>query len=104
MRRILISITLLLVVFTVRADEYKVDAIYPAHWWVGMKNKNLQLMLWGANIQENTITVSYPGVTLVKLHKPENNNYVFLDLLISSSAKPGNVKIHLKNLHHYLIR
>jgi len=97
MRKILFSIAFILSVFFVWADEYKVEGIYPTHWWVGMKNKNLQLMLRGANIQENSITVSYPGVSLVKVHKPENRNYVFLDLVVESTTKPGAVKISLKN-------
>lgn len=66
---------------------------YPTHWWVGMKNPAVQVMLHGQNIGNGNYTVSYPGVTLKKVHKAENPNYVFLDILIASSAKPGVVKI-----------
>lgn len=79
------------------ADEYKLDAVYPTHWWTGMKDPKLQLILHGANIQENSFSLSYPGVKLVKVHKPENKNYVFIDLLISAAAKPGTMKIVMKN-------
>ncbi|HEY0065714.1 MAG TPA: glycoside hydrolase family 13 protein [Flavisolibacter sp.] len=83
--------------FPAFADEYKLDAVYPTHWWAGMKDPKLQLILHGANIQENSFSLSYPGVKLVKVHKPENKNYVFIDLLISASAKPGTMKIVMKN-------
>lgn len=71
--------------------------VYPANWWVGMKDPSLQLMLHGNNVQQNTISISYPGVQLVKVHKPKNKNYVFLDLNISKLAKPGQLFIQLKN-------
>lgn len=79
------------------ADEYRIEGIYPSHWWVGMKNPNLQLMVRGANVAENNFSVSYPGVRLVKVNKVENKNYVFLDLVVSSSARPGTINIQVKN-------
>ncbi|MGI8598696.1 MAG: glycoside hydrolase family 13 protein [Chitinophagaceae bacterium] len=81
----------------VYAQEYKLTGVYPTHWWVGMKNTKLQIMLRGANIAENTITLSYPGVQLVKVQKVDNRNYVFLDLNITPGAKPGNLQIRLRN-------
>ena len=79
------------------AEAYKLDGIYPTHWWAGMKNPKLQLMIRGANIAENTFSIRYPGVQLVKVHKVENRNYVFLDLLISAAAKPGTINISFRN-------
>lgn len=72
------------------------NSVYPTNWWVGMKNPKLQLMLHGSNVAENTITIKYPGVKLEKIHKVESKNYVFIDVSISSSAKPGKLYIHLK--------
>lgn len=77
------------------ASTYKVEGIYPTHWWVGMKNPNLQLMVRGANVRTVKFSISYPGVRLVKVTKSENNNYAFLDLVISAAAKPGKMKIHI---------
>jgi glycosidase len=66
--------------------------IYPTHWWVNMKNHNLQLMLHYTDIGSAKINMKpYAGVTLIKKTSPENKNYVFIDLLIASSAKPGNL-------------
>lgn len=79
------------------ANDYKVDNVYPTHWWAGMKEPRLQLILHGTNIQANSFSLAYPGVRLVKVHKPENKNYVFIDLLISASARPGTMKIVTKN-------
>lgn len=77
------------------ASGYKIEGIYPTHWWVGMKNPNLQLMVHGINVRPVKFTVTYPGVKLLKVSKSENNNYAFLDLVISPATKPGKVKIHI---------
>src|SRR5688500_8532604 len=97
MKKILQLIVLLQLAIPVLAEEYKVDGIYPSHWWAGMKNPKLQVMLHGANINENSFSIIYPGVQLTKVHKVENRNYVFLDLLISAAAKPGTIRITMRN-------
>ncbi len=80
---------------TIVAFGYKVEGIYPTHWWVGMKNPNLQLMVHGANVRSVQFSVAYPGVRLAKVTKSENNNYAFLDLVIAATAKPGKMKIRI---------
>jgi glycosidase len=71
--------------------------MYPTHWWVGMKNQNLQLIIHGENIA-NRIPVYKiaatgmklaDGVVLKKINRVENSNYVFLDLVIDKNARPG---------------
>ena len=65
---------------------------YPTNWWVNMKNPELQIMLHGEKIgTAKTFTVAYPGITIKKINKVENNNYVFLDVIISNTTKPGNI-------------
>ena len=68
---------------------------YPTHWWAGMKNPALEVMLHGKNIGGATFSIAYPGVTLQKVVKAENPNYVFINLLISAAAKPGTLKIKM---------
>ncbi|MEJ0101186.1 MAG: alpha-amylase family glycosyl hydrolase [Bacteroidota bacterium] len=79
------------------ASGYGKPVFYPSHWWTGMKNTALQLIIHADNIAGDVITVSYPGVKLLKVNKAENKNYVFLDLIISPTAKPGKIKIHFKS-------
>lgn len=68
---------------------------YPTNWWVGMKNPAVQLMLHGNNIAASTITINYPGVKLAKVNKVENANYLFVDIIINTSAKPGTAYINV---------
>ncbi len=68
--------------------------VYPTNWWVGMKNPKLQLMLHGKDIGKATgFAISYPGVSLNKVTRAKNSNYVFLDLVISAAAKPADIII-----------
>lgn len=72
--------------------------LYPTHWWTGMKWNKLQVMVHSESdknvwADKSVVSLNYPGVKLVKVHKPENRKYVFLDLEISPLAKPGTMKI-----------
>lgn len=73
-------------------DGYK---CYPTNWWTGMKWNKVQVMIHGDNIGAGAISFIYPGVKLVKVNKAENPNYLFVDLLIAATAKPGIIKIKL---------
>lgn len=70
--------------------------VYPTNWWVGMKNPALQLMIHGRHIgDDTTVRLSYPGVQLVQVHRVENPNYLFLDLIISPATMPGVMNIRI---------
>ena len=65
----------------------------PLNWWVGMKDQNLQLLIHGENVGATTPTINYPGVKLLKVHRAESPNYLFLDLSIAKTALPGTFNI-----------
>lgn len=81
--------------FSVKAQE--IERIEPSSWWIGMKNPKLQLLVHGKDISKYSPSLKYKGVKLIKANKVENSNYLFLDLEISKSAKPGDVVITFKN-------
>ncbi|WP_432708599.1 glycoside hydrolase family 13 protein [Pedobacter sp.] len=91
MRKLIFILFILLANQTVNAQ--KLDRIEPMFWWVGMHNPQLQLLVHGENIAATEAQLNYPGVTLVKVHKVENPNYLFLDLTISNDAKAGKFPI-----------
>ena len=71
------------------AQETKIEKLEPMFWWTGMKNQNLQLLVHGENIGKYKPEFSYTGVELKGIQKVENNNYLFIDLLITKKTKPG---------------
>ncbi|MBD2755419.1 alpha-amylase family glycosyl hydrolase [Spirosoma validum] len=89
--------TLLIILLTVFRSAFaqpaQIQRINPTNWWVGMKNPAVQLLVYGPNAGTLAYTINYPGVKLVKAHTVENPNYVFLDLTVSPTAKPGTINI-----------
>ncbi len=82
--------------FTLTAFSQK---FYPTHWWTGMKEPKLQLMIHRERVANEKITLlPYPGVRLLKQHKVENPNYLFIDLIVDKTAKPGKIKFRIDNL------
>jgi len=94
MKRFLLFLVFLLSFFNngFSQEGYK---CYPTNWWTGMKWNKVQVMLHGDAIANAAggFTINYPGVKLEKVNKVENVNYVFLDLNIAATAKPGILKI-----------
>ncbi len=73
--------------------------VYPAHWWTGMKNPILQIMVHSDSNsfkQDVTVMLKYPGVKLIKTEVAKNPHYLFITIHISPQAKPGkmNFAIH----------
>lgn len=94
--RIVLTIGLVYITGNAMAQLPDLGRVEPASWWVGMKNPKVQLIVHGNNIAARSVNISYPGVKLTAVHKVENSNYLFLDLVIASSAKPGQFKINFK--------
>ncbi len=87
---IYIAILVLVMQGRLAAQIYHVE---PPNWWIGMKNQNLQLLVHGNAVNETTPVINYPGVVIQNVHEAESKNYLFLDLYISTTAKPGGFTI-----------
>lgn len=72
----------------------KIDT-YPTHWWVGMKDPKLQLIIHAENINIGVDALAFNSsskdVKVVKVTRPDNRHYIFVDLLIAAGAKPQTV-------------
>ena len=73
-----------------------VERIEPTFWWTDMKNRELQLMLYGNDIASTDISIKAQGITILKKKYTDNPNYVFLYLNISNEAKAGKFTIYIK--------
>lgn len=71
----------------------QVNRIEPPNWWTGMKNENLQLLVHHPNIENAMPKISYDGVSIIKVHKAKSPNYLFIDVKIDKSTKPGQFNI-----------
>lgn len=73
--------------------------LYPTNWFTGMKWNKVQVLVRGdyQGFNKGTVSVNYPGVQLAKVSKFDNDKYLSLDLVITPSAKPGEVPIVFSN-------
>ena len=69
--------------------------VYPINWFVQMKYNKVQILLRKtSSFKTNAkVQVSYPGVRLINTHYFKNPNYIAVDVEISTTAKPGDVKL-----------
>lgn len=79
---------------TARAMEIK--KVAPSFWWAGMKNPELQILLYGEDLALSDVTVSGEGIYLKETVRQDNPNYLLLYLDLSE-AKAQTFQILLKN-------
>lgn len=79
---------------TARAMEIK--KVAPSFWWAGMKNPELQILLYGENLALSDVSVSGEGIYLKETVRQDNPNYLLLYLDLSE-AKAQTFQILLKH-------
>ena len=68
--------------------------VYPSSWWVGMKWNKVQLMFHGSNIGNyDRVSSNNQNIKIQKVHPVENKNYLFVDVVVATTAKAGHYKI-----------
>lgn len=78
------------------ADNYTIQHLEPANWWVGMKYHQVELIVHGNNISATQPKIDYPGVKITSIVKTGNPNYLFVTINISAQAKPGKFPIEFQ--------
>ena len=87
--------TLVAQVLTMSAAKSKVviDRIDPTDWFVGLKNPQVQLMVYGKNIAAvQRVATDYPGVVVDSVVRLDSPNYLFVYLNLRQ-AKPGTMTL-----------
>ena len=72
-----------------------IKKVAPAFWWAGMKNPELQVLLYGEHIASAEVSISSEDITLQEVVKLENPNYLIVYLNISE-AVPQTFNMILK--------
>lgn len=75
----------------------KIERVEPPNWWVGMKTRDLQLLVYGKNISDYVPVINSSNAKLVSTEKVKNKNYLFLNISISKNAEPENIEINFLN-------
>ena len=100
MKRFLLLIALVAPMLTMSAAKtakVTVDRIDPTDWFVGMKNPQVQLMVYGKGIRNvKEVTTDYPGVVIDNLVRLDSPNYLLVYLNLKN-AQPGTMTLCFKN-------
>ncbi len=106
MKRVLILLALVAQVMTMSAAKSKVvvDRIDPTDWYVGLKNPQLQLMVYGKNIAAvKQVTTDYPGAVIDSVVRLDSPNYLFIYMnLREAQAGTMTLKLDKKQVSYQL--
>lgn len=92
LKQILRSALLLMITLTsalAQKQQIDIQRIEPAFWWAGMKNPELQILVYGKDISAAAVALTYPGVEIIRTEKTENPNYQFVYLSVAPDTRPG---------------
>jgi len=103
-----IVFTTVLLSGTCLAGDYRIDHLEPPFWWQGFRHNELQLLVHGPAISDLTPSIEYPGVSISRVKRTDNPNYLFVYLDIAASARAGSFDIKFSNdtdiiSHHYTL-
>ena len=72
----------------------QVERMEPPFWWAGMKNENLQILLYEHDI--STFSATSQDLNITSVDSVKNKNYLILNVNLAGK-KPGMYKITLDN-------
>ena len=73
-----------------------IDRVEPTDWFVGMKNPQLQLMVYGKGIANvASVTTDYPGVAIDSVVRLDSPNYLLVYMNLRD-AQPGTMTLLFK--------
>lgn len=89
-----LSIFVLFLMALCMEAQVKISRIDPTDWYVGMKNPQLQLMVYGKNIRDvKSVTTAYPGVVVDSLVRLDSPNYLLVYINLKD-AKAGEITLN----------
>ena len=91
MKKEIITAVMLGATLTMSAAN-KIDRIEPTNWFVGMKNPQVQLMVYGKNIRSAEVSTDYPGVRIDSLVRLDSPNYLLIYMNVKD-AKAGTMQL-----------
>ena len=96
MKRILLVTAILManVLSMSAAKKTVIDRIEPTDWYVGMKNPQVQLMVYGKGIRDVAgVTTDYPGVVIDSIVRLDSPNYLLVYVNLRG-AQPGTMTLN----------
>lgn len=92
---LLITSLAMLCIFLLAGASSFAQALYPPHWWPGMKWNSVEILVHrpAKSFTTETFSIQHPGVSLRESKILENPHYATITVSISPDAQPGEVPI-----------
>jgi len=66
--------------FSVQSSANSGIDVYPPNWWVGMQNSNVELMLYGDDVADDTVSITKGDASVKHSQALDSENYLFVTL------------------------
>ena len=73
----------------------KITKVEPPNWWTGFQ-PGVMVLLYGENLADSDISVSYPGVSITKVRVQPDGKHAFVWLNFSPATHPGELPIQVR--------
>ncbi len=101
-RRVLqLCILILFFAFMAAGQTPVVEKIEPPNWWAGMTINPVRILLRGNNLNVGAAWTDNNTVKTSNLKASANGHYLFVDLTIAATVKPGKYKIYVGDKHKF---
>ncbi len=77
------------------AQAMEINRIDPPNWWKGMKNNEIQLMVYGKNLEKADVMFDTDFIRTKNVHYLDNTDYCFIDIEVIPKITPGEYKLIL---------
>ena len=84
--------------FSLSTIAQNIERVDPPFWWIGMQNDTLELLIKGTYLSDD-VTIKSENVILLSVELNDNAHYLFVQLYISKTAEPQNLKIYSGKKH-----
>ncbi len=88
--RNLIAFILLITNVCLFSQTFKISKVEPPNWWSGMKTSEIQLMIYGENLSNVSVSSESDNLKVLNSVHTQNNNYLFVNIKILSGIDSTN--------------
>jgi neopullulanase len=88
--------TIIVIISRLGLAQPVIDKIEPPNWWSGMKHNKIQLMVYGSDLSDVSVSFYPDGINLTSVENIENSSYAFINIQIPQELQPQSYKIILE--------
>ena len=75
------------------SQDFSINKIEPPNWWAGMKWNKVQLMVYGENLEDVSVSIPNSGINVTGTYSSGSNKYLFVDIQIPADLTAGEYEI-----------